>query len=55
MIGAFYNCSKLISLPDISKWNINKVKNIDKMFFGCSSLKSMPDISRWNTEKILLV
>ena len=31
----FAGCSKLLSLPDISNWNINKTKNLCRMFFKC--------------------
>ena len=34
----FYNCSSLISLPDISKWNTHNVLNLNNLFHGCSSL-----------------
>ena len=34
----FYNCSLLISLPDISKWNIDNIRDISYMFYYCSSL-----------------
>ena len=45
----FWGCLSLSSLPDISKWNTNKVYNMSNMFDGCSSLSSLPDISKWNT------
>ena len=48
----FFNCLSLISLPDISNWNTNSVKNIMLMFFNCSSLSSLPDISKWNTNNL---
>jgi len=48
----FYECSSLLSLPDISKWNTNKVTNISFMFSICSSLLSLPDISKWNTNNV---
>ena len=48
----FRNCSSLISLPDISKWNTNNVKNMFGMFNNCSSLLSLPDISKWNTNNV---
>jgi len=35
-------------LPDISKWDTNKVDVLSNMFYGCSSLTSLPDISIWN-------
>ena len=34
----FYNCSSLKKLPDISKWNTNKVYDISYLFHGCNSL-----------------
>ena len=49
----FCGCLSLFSLPDISKWNINKVNNISGLFSGCSSLTELPDISKWNTNKII--
>ena len=33
----FSGCSSLSSLPDISKWNINKVNYKSSMFSGCSN------------------
>ena len=48
----FYGCSSLELLPDISKWNINDVRDLSGIFYGCSSLKSIPDISSWNTNKV---
>ena len=48
----FYECKSLLSLPDISKWNINNVTNINYLFFRCESLSSLPDISKWNVYNI---
>ncbi len=44
----FSKCNSLISLPDISKWNINKVRYMSYIFSECYSLGSLPDISKWN-------
>ena len=44
----FYECSSLISLPDISKWNTINVTNMDGMFDGCSSLKNKPNFKLFN-------
>ena len=52
MSGLFAGCSSLKYLPDISKWNIEKTKNISHMFLGCTSLIELPDISKWNTKNI---
>jgi len=43
MNGLFSNCSSLISLPDISKWNVSNVNNMLGLFKKCSSLKSEKD------------
>ena len=36
----FCECSSLLILPDISKWNTNNVNNMNNMFYGCISLSS---------------
>ena len=51
--GIFYNCSSLISLPDISNWNTNNVIDMSYIFYNCSSLISLPDISKWNTNNVI--
>ena len=48
----FWNCSSLISLSDISIWDINNVTDISGMFNNCSSLISLPDISNWTTNNV---
>ena len=52
IIHLFNECNSLISLPDISKWNISNVKDMSYMFNGCKSLESLPDISQWKTSKV---
>ena len=52
MSNMFLNCSSLISLRAISKWNTNNVINMSWMFFNCDSLISLPDISKWNTNNV---
>ena len=48
MNNIFNGCSSLIELPDISKWEVNKVIFMNNMFNGCISLISLPDLSRRN-------
>ena len=48
----FEGCSSLFYLPDLSKWNISKIVNINSIFKECSSLESLPDISKWNANKV---
>jgi len=45
----FSECSSLLSLPDLSKWNTINLTNMSYMFDGCSSLAFISDISKWNT------
>ena len=52
MRGLFSDCSNLINLPDISKWNTNNVNDLSELFSGCTSLKSLPDISNWDISKV---
>ena len=47
MAHLFRECSSLKSLPDISKWNVNKVIKFDNLFSYCSSLLTLPEISKW--------
>ena len=49
----FENCSSLLYLPDISKWNISNVTNMDYLFSDCISLSKLPDISIWKTENLI--
>ena len=43
MNNMFCSCSSLTSLPDISKWNINKVKKKTDMFKSCKSSLNIPN------------
>ena len=47
----FCGCKSLISLPDLSKWNISNVRNMNCMFCGCNSIKSLPDFYMLNKYK----
>ena len=48
----FAGCSSLLSLPDINKWETEKVTDMSYMLYECSSLSSLPDISTWNTKNV---
>ena len=48
----FYECTSLISLPDIEKWNTEFITSMRCMFFGCSSIVSLPGISKFNMEYV---
>jgi len=47
----FNGCESLEFLPDISKWNTEKVNDFSNMFNKCKSLLAIPDISKWNTSQ----
>ena len=48
----FYNCFKLCTLPDTSKWRTENVNDMRAMFYACHSLLSLPNISEWNTNQV---
>ena len=50
----FNRCHSLKSLPDISKWNISNVTDIDGIFCECQLLESLPDISKWDIKKSII-
>ena len=52
IINLFRQCTSLVSLPDISKWNISNVKDMSCIFDGSNSLISLPDIFKRDNSKI---
>ena len=52
MHAMFYDCSSLISLPNISKWDTTKITDMSSLFGKCTSLITLPDISKWNTSNV---
>ena len=55
IILIFSGCFSLISIPNISKWDISNVTNMLGLFEVCIKLISLPDISKWNTSILILV
>ena len=43
----FSGCTLLLTVPDISKWNIKNNVNISHLFSYCTKLNHKPDISKW--------
>ena len=39
----FSQCSSLLSLPDIEKWNLCYFLRKEDMFSGCKELKAIPE------------
>ena len=51
--GMFYQCSSLLYVPDISKFDTSNIVSMNDMFCDCSSLLFLPDISKWNTSNAI--
>ena len=53
MKNLFQFCNfSLIKFPDISKWNIEKVRNMSGLFSFGSFKDELPAISNWNTKNV---
>ena len=51
--GMFFNYVSLSSLPDLLKWNTDKVNNMRGLLNNCESLSllsSLSNLSKWNTD-----
>ena len=48
----FSGCKSLVSISDISNWDISRCSTISSLFKECSSLVFLSDISNWNTNNI---
>ena len=48
----FYNCKRLETVGDLSKWNVSNVENMRCMFYECKQLKSVGDLSNWNVSNV---
>ena len=48
----FHKCTRLLSIDDLYKLNLENVTNISYMFSECESLSSLPGLSEWNTGNI---
>ena len=45
----------LTSLPDISKWDLHSISDMENMFEYCENLTSIPDISKWDIHSVKAV
>jgi hypothetical protein len=43
----FFNCSGAAFNPDVSNWDVSKVKNMTGMFYSCSGAAFNPDMESW--------
>ena len=49
----FQGCISLVSIPDISSWDISNARYINSIFSLCESLSNIPDISKWDTSNVI--
>ena len=49
----FYNCTSLLEIYGIDKWDTSSVTNMSNLFYYCNNLKNLPDISKWNTKNVI--
>ena len=52
MNSIFKNCSSLLSVSDIHRWNTENIVNMKGVFSNCEILTHLPDISLWNTKNV---
>ena len=43
----FYECSSLVNIEGISKWNTSSLVDMNSIFYKCQNLEKFPDISKW--------
>ena len=48
----FSDCSSLLKISDISKWNTKSITRMNNIFSGCKSLLNLPDISNWDVSNV---
>ena len=48
----FCGCNSLLSIENITNWDVENIINMSFLFSNCSSLTSLPDISKWNTNNV---
>ena len=46
----FYDCKKLKSVVDISKWDVSSVTNMEFMFCDCNNFNQ--DLSNWDVSSV---
>ena len=48
----FSECTKLLSIPDLSNWNLSNVKNISYLFNECTNLINISCIEKWEMSNL---
>ena len=50
----FFNCTSLLYLPNIYKWNKRNIKNMNNIIDNCKLIREIQDISKWNDEILII-
>ena len=53
MSHMFSGCKTLLSISNLSRWNISQINNLSYFFYDCQILEFLPDISNWDTKNVL--
>ena len=48
----FCGCNNLVSVGDLSNWDVSNVEYMTSIFNNCHYLKSVGDLSKWNVSKV---
>ena len=49
----FSECTSLLSVSDLSKWDTSNITDMSYVFYGCSSLTKLSGISEWDTKNVI--
>ena len=52
MEATFEWCENLEELSNTSKWNLENVETLKRLFYKCIKLKNVPGIAKWNLKKL---
>ena len=52
MSNMFYGCRGAAFNPDVSNWDVSKVKTMNTMFRACYGAAFNPDVSNWDVSKV---
>ena len=52
MSHIFNDCTSLLYLSDMERWNTSSITNMSKIFYNCINLIELPNIKAWNTKSV---
>ena len=48
----FCECTSLIDIKALNKWNVSNVNNLTCLFYGCTSLKEISGLKKWDVKNV---